>query len=78
MTKNLEAKIDTIGAHADTLEAGAFLSTADTLQLLRMIRDTADSALDNAVTLARAEGMTWDEVGRWIGLTRQGAQQRWG
>ena len=76
--QTLEAKIDVIGAHADTLEADAMLDSADTLQLLSMISATAQSAMSNAVTIARREGMTWDEVGRWLGLTRQGAQQKFG
>ena len=75
--KTLEAKIGVIGEHANTLTGDAILDSADKLQLLAMIRDTADSALANAVALARQDGMTWDQVGRWTGTTRQAAQQKY-
>jgi hypothetical protein len=30
------------------------------------------------VRLARSAGATWTDIGRETGLSRQGAQQRWG
>lgn len=50
----------------------------DAIQCLRMLAETATSALETAVKLARERGMTWDEVGKWLGVTRQAAQQRFG
>lgn len=50
----------------------------DAIQCLRMLTETATSSLETAVRLARERGMTWDEVGKWLGVTRQAAQQRFG
>jgi hypothetical protein len=44
---------------------------ADRLRALE--RELADK-----VTLARTAGASWTQIGREAGLTRQGAQQRWG
>lgn len=38
----------------------------------------ARDALDHAVKLARDEGASWSEVAMATGVTKQGAQQRWG
>jgi len=76
MTPTLAQKLDTITAHASEEWAG--LGSADVLQLLAMLRDTADSALKDAVRQARAEGMSWEQVGRWTGVSKQAAQQRYG
>ena len=79
MTKtSTVAKFDTISEHAGTLDAWAHQEPADLLQALRMLRDTADSALVDVVRQARAEGMSWDAVGRWLGVSKQAAQQRYG
>lgn len=53
-------------------------STADYLQALSMAAQTAESALRTAVGVARAEGASWEAVGRWVGVSRQAAQQRYG
>lgn len=50
----------------------------DVIQCLRMLAETATSALETAVLVAREQGMTWDEIGKWLGVTRQAAQQRFG
>jgi len=71
-------KFDTISEHAGTVDAWAHQDTADLLQALRMLRDTADSALVDVVRDARAQGMQWDAIGRWLGVTKQAAQQRYG
>jgi hypothetical protein len=34
--------------------------------------------VDDKVALARGAGASWAQIGRATGLTRQGAQQRWG
>lgn len=33
--------------------------------------------LDEAVTAARSDGLSWDKIGRAYGITRQGARKRW-
>jgi len=76
MTPTLAQKLHTITAHA--AEDWQGLEGADVLQLLAMLRDTADSALKDAVRQARAEGMSWEQVGRWTGVSKQAAQQRYG
>lgn len=30
-----------------------------------------------AVATARAEGVSWEKIGRGFGISRQGAQKRW-
>lgn len=49
----------------------------DTVQALRMIAATAESAQRQAVAQARAEGASWDEIGRALGTTRQSAHERY-
>ena len=39
---------------------------------------TAESALRSIVQGARDDGATWEQIGTLAGITRQGAQQRWG
>jgi hypothetical protein len=77
MTKRLTAKLDNLSENAGQLDDVAHLETADLVQLLRMIRDTADSALTDAVGMARGEGMSWEQVGRWLGTSRQAAHERY-
>jgi hypothetical protein len=77
MTETLIAKLDNLAENANQLDAFAHLTTADLVQLLRMVRDTADSALTDAVAQARSEGMSWEHVGRWLGTSRQAAHERY-
>lgn len=50
----------------------------DLLALAEMQREL-DSALTAAVLTARAQhGMSWTEIGRLLGVSRQAAQQRFG
>lgn len=58
--------------------AGYGLTGLDYVQALRMIAETAESAQAQAVALARAEGASWDAVGRALGVTRQSAHERFG
>ena len=37
----------------------------------------AQQTLDVEVAAARATGMSWAEIGRAAGVTRQGARERW-
>lgn len=42
------------------------------------IVDKFEQMLAESVARARGEGLTWDEIGDALGMTRQGAQQRYG
>lgn len=55
----------------------AYPSGLEMVQLLRMIRETAESALPQAVALARDEGASWEQLGRALGVTRQSAHERY-
>lgn len=57
--------------------ADATPTTEEQLEAMSIIRDGADRALRSLVTDARYEGMTWDAIGRSIGVTRQSAHQRY-
>lgn len=63
-----------------TKRLGQRVAEADTAQLpyLQAVAAQADAALCHAVTELRANGYTWGEVGRDLGMTRQAAQQRFG
>lgn len=45
------------------------------LERLRHARDTLDTATNLMIDAARAEGATWAEIGRALGITRQAARQ---
>jgi len=38
----------------------------------------ADELMRHAIDQLRAEGYSWAEIGKRLGMTRQGAQQRYG
>jgi len=54
------------------------------LDALRLIETAAEAnaaaraQLDAAVTAGRAVGLSWADVGRAVGITRQSARERWG
>lgn len=50
----------------------------DDLVLILSVRDELDAAIDAAVAGMRSNGFSWSEIARPLGMTRQGAQQRWG
>lgn len=75
---DLGDKVSTLSDLMLSIEDDHYPTTADYLQTLGMVRDTADSALTSAVRVARGEGMTWEQVGRWLRITKQAAQQRYG
>lgn len=54
-----------------------FAALADLEQLVDQLRDVETSIADK-VRLARTGGASWTQVGRAAGLSKQGAQQRWG
>lgn len=41
-------------------------------------RDVQERRLTEAVLLARAAGISWEDIGSAAGVTRQAAWQRWG
>lgn len=73
----LNDKIDNLAELLSGIDA-TYRGGLDTVQALRMIAETANSALTQAVAQARAEGATWDQIGRALDTTRQAAQQRYG
>lgn len=73
----LEAQIDALTDLLRSISDDHYPEPTDYVQALRMIRDTADAALPQAVTLARAHGASWDLVGRYLGTTRQAAHERY-
>lgn len=48
------------------------------LDRLVVVREQADELVDQVARQARAEGASWTVVGEAVGMTKQGAQQRWG
>jgi hypothetical protein len=46
------------------------------LTAARALREAADELELSCVAAARRDGVTWTEIGRCYGLTKQGAQQR--
>ncbi|MGH9085880.1 MAG: hypothetical protein ACRDYW_10540 [Acidimicrobiales bacterium] len=46
------------------------------LTAARRAREAAEKLEDAQLKAARDEGLTWAEIGRVYGLTKQGAQQR--
>lgn len=73
----LDDKIGTLYGLAKGMHPAA-KGGLDTVQALRMARDTADSALTQAVAQARAEGESWQAIGKALGTTRQSAYERYG
>lgn len=54
-----------------------FTALGDLEQLVDELRSLEDRAVA-AVRTARRHGASWSQIGRAAGMTRQGAQQRWG
>lgn len=77
MRETLIAKLDNIAENANQLDAWAHRDTEELVHLLRMVRDTADSALTDAVGQARGEGLSWEQIARWLGTSRQAAHERY-
>ena len=42
------------------------------------LADDLDQAIRQAITGLRADGYSWADIALRLGITRQGAQQRWG
>jgi len=54
-----------------------FAALADLNQLVDELR-TVEARIDDKVRFARSSGASWSQIGRAAGLSKQGAQQRWG
>jgi hypothetical protein len=76
--KTLSRKVDALTELVRSIEDDHYPSDGDYIQALRMIAETAQSALPNAVDSARANGVSWDQIGRYLGTTRQAAWERFG
>jgi len=63
-----------IRAHGRRVASGDVEALRDLIALAMAL----DTAIDDAVDGLRAFGYSWAEIGRPLGMTRQGAQQRWG
>jgi hypothetical protein len=50
----------------------------DALPQLQAAAMLADELMRHAIDQLRAEGYSWAEIGKRLGMTRQGAQQRYG
>jgi hypothetical protein len=50
----------------------------DTITGMAALADELDIAIHHAVTGLRARGYSWADIAARLGITRQGAQQRWG
>jgi hypothetical protein len=50
----------------------------DAITGMAALADNLDTAIRRAVTGLRKRGYSWAEIAARLGITRQGAQQRWG
>jgi hypothetical protein len=41
-------------------------------------RRQAEDTIERRVAMARVNGVTWDQIAQALGVTRQGAQKRYG
>lgn len=63
-----------VESHAE--EAAPLARLAAAVDLAERVRARADAMIDHFVQAARAEGCSWTEIGRTLGVTKQAAQQR--
>ena len=69
------------GSHAKRLakaldDLGSAKQPTSRLESARRLREAADRLEQAHVDAARDAGLTWAEIGKIYGLTKQGAQQR--
>jgi hypothetical protein len=74
----LTDKLDTLHKLTRGIEDDRHPTTDDLLQVLRMVEETSASALRDVVFVARKEGMSWDQIGKRLGVSRQAAWERYG
>lgn len=70
----LEDLIDLVNHRADTHNGHARLAEASALS--QELNSLTDQLLDYFVQQARESGMSWSQIGQQLGVTKQGAQQR--
>jgi hypothetical protein len=75
MSEDLDAQ-PTLTVLADAVDNAA--GPLARLRALQDLLDAATAASAQAVSAARADGTTWQEVGGALGISRQAAQQRYG
>ena len=63
-----------IGAYSRRIAHGDI----DAITGMAALAADLDTALGQAVTGLRRQGYSWAEIAARLGITRQGAQQRWG
>ncbi len=72
-----EALEDSVFAPAWDAHVAPHVALHDVEQLSEQLRELEQRIADR-VQLAKAGGASWTQVGRAAGLSKQGAQQRWG
>lgn len=60
-----------------TEHVAPFAALSELGELAEQLR-TLEAEVDTKVRLARVAGASWSQIGFKVGLTKQGAQQRWG
>ena len=50
----------------------------EAITAMTALADDLDDAIRQAITGLRASGYSWADIAARLGITRQGAQQRWG
>jgi hypothetical protein len=71
---DLDRDLAAVAEHTDT-------ERREALHRLEVAEEQLAAALaarDEAAAAARTTGAAWSSIGRLTGLTKQGAQQRWG
>jgi len=71
---NLDHLIDLVNHRADNGNGHARLTEASALS--QELNSLTDQLLDYFVQQARESGMSWSQIGQQLGVTKQGAQQR--
>jgi hypothetical protein len=62
----------------EALAKGTVFDTCRALSAMRWAVVDLEQAMDETVTQARNDGATWQDIADRLGITRQGAQQRYG
>lgn len=68
---------DLIAALPTDYDSGDLADPLTTVQTLRMVSETAESALRQAVPVARFYDSTWEQIARALGTSRQSAHERY-
>jgi hypothetical protein len=72
------SKIDRRQPPATAGDGQAVEQLRDVVATARRLHRVSEEVIERAVVRARVCGASWSEVGRALGVTRQGAQQRYG